>query len=191
MNKKVLREVYLEKRKTLTASEHRSRSLSVCQQAINLFKNSDCQKIHLFLPIEAQNEVGTWTLYKSILADKRLEPVVSRTDFKSKTMTHYLADSHTSFKEDQYGIPTPNSGIEINTLEIDAVLTPLISFDLQGNRIGYGGGFYDRFLSECRTDVEVIGLAITPPLDFIPYSESHDFKMHKCINHQSVFHYGK
>ena len=104
-------------------------------------------------------------------------------------MTHCLVRNTTRFQNDRYGIPTPMFIEPIEAQEIDLVFTPLISFDKLGNRIGYGGGYYDRFLAECNPYVHIIGLAITPPLDLIPFEEPHDKRLMSCINHQAVYHF--
>lgn len=189
MNKQVLREVYLEKRKTLTQEEYQRRSNSVTNAAVALPKNSSLKYIHLFLPIGKQREVDTWPILQYLINSQRHSPVVSTTNFKTKEMTHFLVDQSTEFKLDPYGIPSPINGKEISISEIDLVFCPLISFDRTGNRIGYGGGYYDRFLKDCRKDAKRVGLAITPPLDLIPYAEPHDLRLHTCLNHQSRFEF--
>ena len=89
--------------------------------------------------------------------------------------------------EDRYGIPTPPLGQGVSVQSIDVTFTPLISFDRQGNRIGYGSGFYDRFFQSCPKKVHRVGLAITPPLDEIPDTSTHDIPLHRCITHQQSY----
>ena len=187
MNKKVLRKVYLEKRKTLTASEHQKRSESVCTSALSLLKEYSVKNIHLFLPILHQREVDTLPILNFLIKNPLFQPIVSATNFKTKEMNHFLVDDFTKFNQDRFGIPTPINAKQVSVEDIDIVLCPLISFDRLGNRIGYGGGYYDRFLRGCRGDIKIIGLALTPPLDLIPFTESHDYQMHACINHDQVF----
>ncbi len=187
MNKKVLRELYLEKRKTLTPQEFDRRSQLVFSQTIDFLKTAEGSHIHLFLPIVHNKEVNTWPILDFLLESEKHTPIVSSTDFRTKKMAHYLINNDTHFKNDSYGIPSPIGAEEISIDKIDLVLTPLISFDLAGNRIGYGGGYYDTFLSKCRKDVKVIGLAITSSLDLITYAEPHDHKMNMCINHNRMF----
>ena len=57
----------------------------------------------------------------------------------------------------------------------------MLIFDLKGNRIGYGKGYYDRFLQECRQDVLKVGLTSNVPLDLIPGVEEHDMPLDYCI----------
>ena len=187
MNKQVLREVYLEKRKTLTKEEHSLRSLDVTKRTIAYLKESSARNVHLFLPITKQRELDTWPILNFLIDSARFQPIVSTTIFEQKEMKHFLVDKNTNFAKDKYGIPSPVDAKPFQTEEIDIVFTPLISFDKVGNRIGYGGGFYDRFLAKCKSNTEIIGLAITPPLDFIPYAEHQDISLTGCINHHLTF----
>ena len=72
------------------------------------------------------------------------------------------------------------------TEDIDVVLIPLIVFDENGHRIGYGKGYYDRFLESCRPDTLKVGLSILPPIKEIPEVEAHDIPMDYCIGIDQV-----
>jgi 5-formyltetrahydrofolate cyclo-ligase len=94
-------------------------------------------------------------------------------------MKHILLQENTTISISEYGIPEPLEGIEIATSQIEVVFVPLLAYDSKGNRVGYGKGFYDRFLSQCSKDVIIVGLsffeaedrietnATDIPLDFI------------------------
>ena len=71
---------------------------------------------------------------------------------KSVEMVHLLLQDNTSLRVSNYGVPEPVSGIEIPPSQIDVVFVPLLAFDELGNRVGYGKGYYDRFLTTCRGD---------------------------------------
>ena len=88
-----------------------------------------------------------------ILAGKDKEVVISKSDFETRKMTHFLLTDNTRIKKNKYNIPEPVDGIEVPTAKIDVVFVPLLAFDKQGHRVGYGKGFYDIFLSECKPDV--------------------------------------
>ena len=70
---------------------------------------------------------------------------------------------------------------------IEVVFIPLLCFDLKGNRVGYGSGFYDRFLKECNSNTLKIGLSFFKPENIIEDTNSFDVKLDICITPQKVF----
>ena len=66
------------------------------------------------------------------------------------SMVNYLLTDNTSIKKSAWGVPEPIDGIEVPENKIDVVFVPLLAFDTQGNRVGYGKGYYDTFLRKCR-----------------------------------------
>lgn len=101
-------------------------------------------------------------------------------------MEHFLYNQDTELKNNSWGIPEPVSGQRIEVDAIDTVLIPLLVYDRSGGRIGYGKGYYDRFLSTCRPQVRKIGLSLAPPLDKILCLESTDIPLDYCINPHGV-----
>ena len=63
---------------------------------------------------------------------------------------------------------------------------PLLTYDLQGNRIGYGKGYYDRFLAQCDSECCFIGLSFFPPEERIP-TEKTDIKLQYCITPEKIY----
>lgn len=157
MLKKELRRKYKELRQQLTSSEIEEKSQAI---ANNLLKLNIWGKTyyHLFLTIEEQKEIDTEFILQ-ILQGKDKEIVVSKSDFVTSRMTNYLLTDNTRFKKNNYDIPEPIDGLEVPISKIDVVFVPLLAFDVKGNRVGYGKGFYDKFLSECKPETIKIGLS--------------------------------
>ena len=77
-----------------------------------------------------------------------------------------------------WGIDEPKGGKIISPDKIDVVFVPLLACDYRGNRIGYGGGYYDRFLAQCKPDVLKIGLSFFPPeTDLSPFMTEKDIRV--------------
>jgi 5-formyltetrahydrofolate cyclo-ligase len=55
--------------------------------------------------------------------------------------------------------------------------------------MGYGKGFYDRFLTNCRTGVQKVGLSYFEPLDFIEDTDSFDVMLNACINREKIWRF--
>lgn len=142
---------------------------------------------HIFLPITKHNEINTEYLLQILQGrDKRV--VISKSDFDSGEMTHFLLDEHTRIEINSFGIPEPIDGIEIKPEQIDVVFVPLLAFDKSGHRIGYGKGFYDRFLSKCRPDAIFVGLSLFPSEPEIP-AEATDIPLHFCVTPEMIYRF--
>lgn len=141
---------------------------------------------HLFLTIEEQKEVDTEFILQ-ILAGKDKEVVVSKSHFDTIKMTHYLLTDNTKFQKSEYNIYEPVDGIEVPTTKIDVVFVPLLAYDLTGNRVGYGKGFYDAFLSQCKKDVVKIGLSFFEPEQEITDVLDTDIRLDYCVTPTTVY----
>lgn len=142
MDKKELRKKYKDLRSQMDADSLEELSLAIANQ---LLKMDIWQKTyyHLFLSIEKHKEINTEYILQ-ILAGKDKEIVISRSDFETRTMTHILLTDTTKIALNSYGIPEPVDGLEVPVSKIEVVFVPLVAFDKNGHRVGYGKGFYDR-----------------------------------------------
>lgn len=157
MVKSELRKKYKSLRKSLSESEIDSGSLAIANQLLKL-NIWDKSFYHIFLTIEEQKEVNTEYIL-NILSGKDKNIVVSRSNFSDYSMSHVLLNDSTTIKKNANNIPEPVDGIPIASEVIDVVFIPLLAFDKLGNRIGYGKGFYDRFLAQCKAETLKIGLS--------------------------------
>ncbi len=186
MNKEVLRALFLEKRKTLSSVEFQKRNDLLFQHVTQFIQeNKAAYHFHIFLSIQRHVEPDTWPIFRYLLHAKK-NVYLSKTHFKRKQLIHYKTDNEDHIVVSKFGIPEPSSGVKASPSLFDIVFVPLISFDTLGNRIGYGAGLYDRFLSETREDCLKVGVAITPPLDNIDYTNAYDVKIDYCISHLGI-----
>ena len=185
MLKKELRFKYKELRRHLSSSEIEEMSLAI---ANNLLQLNIWNKTyyHLFLSIEEQKEVVTEFILH-ILQGKDKEVVVAKSDFDTLKMTHYLLTDNTKFKKNEYNIPEPIDGIEVPVAKIDVVFVPLLAFDVKGNRVGYGKGFYDKFLSQCKPETIKIGLSFFEPEEEISDVLENDIQLNYCITTKKCY----
>lgn len=143
---------------------------------------------HLFMPITAKREVDT-SFVLSILQGKDKHVIVPKV--KGNVLEHFLLTDATKFIESSWGVPEPVDGIAIPPNRLDVVFVPLVAFDKVGNRVGYGKGFYDRFLKECRVDVIKIGLSLFEAINLISDVATHDIGLDYCVTPKKVYSFPK
>ena len=185
MFKKELRKKYKDLRQQLTSLEIEEMSLDI---ANNLLKLNIWNKtyFHLFLTIEEQKEINTEFILH-ILQGKDKEIVISKSDFSSLEMIHYLLTDNTKFQKNEYNIPEPIDGLEVPVSKIDVVFVPLLAFDIKGNRVGYGKGFYDKFLANCKSETIKIGLSFFEAETQIEDFSENDIRLDFCITPEKIY----
>ena len=179
MDKKEARKKSKEARKQLSQEEIEDISLAIANQLLRL-NIWDKLYYHLFLTIEEQKEINTEYILQ-ILAGKDKEIVISKCEFATVDMTHFLLTDNTKIKKNSYNVPEPVDGLEVPDAKIDVVFVPLLAYDTQGNRVGYGKGFYDNFLSKCKPETIKIGLSFFPPEEKIDGVSVNDVKLDFCV----------
>ncbi len=187
MTKAELRIKYRQLRNALSEKKVEEMSLEIANQLVKM-PVWEQKYFHVFLPIVAKKEVDTEFILH-VLAGKDKEIVVSKSDFATIKMNHFLLTDSTKFEKNQYGISEPVDGLEVPVAKIDVVFVPLLAFDIKGNRVGYGKGFYDVFLSECRPDTVKIGLSFFEAEEAIEDVFEKDVKLHFCITPNHLYEF--
>jgi 5-formyltetrahydrofolate cyclo-ligase len=187
MNKAELRIKYLKKRAALTASQKAiSEDLALIQ-----FQKLDIEipsLIMTYAVIEKMNEFDPQQIvdycYFKNPRHVLLYPVV---DKKADNLQSVLVNDETEFKVNAYGIPEPVDALPVFPEEIDLVIVPLLAFDVKGYRVGYGKGYYDKFLKLCREDVIKVGFSFFDPEESIEGVDQYDVKLDYCINPERIY----
>lgn len=182
-DKKTLRLKYKKLREELSEESVETMSLQIANRALKL-PIWDKTYYHIFLPILAKKEVNTEYLLH-ILQGKDKSIVVSKADFNTGEMKNFLLQENTVLKTSEYGIPEPASGIKISPEMIEVVFVPLLAYDEKGNRVGYGKGFYDRFLKRCNSEAIFVGLSFFDPEPEI-FFEATDVPLQFCITPKKI-----
>ena len=182
--KEELRPKYKALRKLLSENDIEEMSLAIANKILTL-PIWEKTYFHIFLPITEHHEVNTEFILH-LLSGKDKEIIVSKADFSTRNMTHFLLTDNTKIKKNEYGIPEPVDGIEVPSTKIDVVFVPLLAFDKKGHRVGYGKGFYDKFLSECKPDTIKIGLSFFEPEELIADVFESDIKLDYCVTPDSI-----
>lgn len=185
MTKSELRLLYKTKRKALSIDTCDDLSLEISNQLLKL-PIWDKSFYHIFLTIEEQKEINTEFIL-NILSGKDKNIVISKSDFNTGLMHHVLLTDATTIKKNNYNIPEPVDGIPIPNSSIEVVFIPLLAFDKTGNRIGYGKGFYDRFLNACNPETIKIGLSFFEAEAEISNLYDSDIPLDYCVTPKQVY----
>lgn len=142
MRKDECRKIYKSKRAALSEKQRDDLSIVIANQSLKL-PIWHHEHFHIFMPIEAQKEIDTTALI-TVLQAKEKNIYIPKV--KGLELKHYAFTDQTLLRQNKWGISEPVDGKTVEASVIDIVFIPLLGFDQRGNRVGYGKGFYDRFL---------------------------------------------
>lgn len=145
--KKMLRKHFLQIRKELSQVSCQKKSQKIIDR---IFSSSEFEKafiIHTYIPSKKNREVDTFPLIKKAFIEgkKVIVPKISG----EGELEHIELTSTDELEKNHLGIPEPSNGKTYPISKLDLVIVPMVAGDLQKNRLGYGKGYYDRFLEKC------------------------------------------
>ena len=179
MKKEEIRTLYIKKRKAISSEKLISLSLNISERIFNEFDLTE-KTISLFLPIEKFNEIDTYLILENAI-NKSNKIAMPKVNFKSNELIHILFNSYNQIEISPFGIPEPYAGEIIQPENFDVVFVPLLAIDKLGNRVGYGKGFYDRFLQKCSPKCLFIGLHLFDEIEEIDDITDTDIRLHFCV----------
>jgi len=186
MNKDELRKIYLAKRLALTASEKNELSHKISDLFFQSVDLSEIQILHIYLPIESKHEPDTWLIMERIQREfPHIRLVIPRVN--GEGMENIFFEGLHQLEKTRWGMLEPKQGEHADPQKIDLVMVPLLAIDRQGHRIGYGKGYYDRFLKLCRPDCLKIGVSFFDPEPGIDEKSDHDVLLNACITPKEYF----
>ncbi|MCP4978217.1 MAG: 5-formyltetrahydrofolate cyclo-ligase [Maribacter sp.] len=183
MLKSDLRVLYTNFRNELSFEKISEISLQLANNSLEL-PIWDFDYYHLYSPIPDKKEIDT-TFLLSILQGKDKHVIFPK--MEGDELIHFLLTDNTIFKTNKWNVPEPVDGISVEPNKIDVVFVPLLAFDRQGNRVGYGKGFYDRFLKQCRSESIKIGLSFFDAEEEITDVFENDIPLDYCITPNKIY----
>jgi 5-formyltetrahydrofolate cyclo-ligase len=186
MTKDQLRKIYKEKRELLSAPERDKFGDLVLIQFQTLATEipnfimtySGCEKFNEYDPAL----VNRFCAFRNPFATFAF-PVIG----KDNAMHAVPVNEDTAFVPNRFGIDEPAGGRPMDNWDIDMIFIPLLAFDVKGYRVGYGKGYYDRFLITCREDVLKIGFSFFTAENSIDDADEHDVPLDLCITPHEVY----
>lgn len=179
MKKQTLRNLYKQKRADLSFLEIEKLQQNIYQQIYSL-DISDIKTVHLFLSLIKFKEIDTQPIINFFRENNR-EIVVSKCNFKDNSLSHFYLEENTKLVLNKFGVPEAENATPVLEKDIDLVFVPLLISDKQNFRVGYGKGFYDRFLANCRKDCKKIGLNFFEPIPKIEDINHFDIPLDSVI----------
>jgi len=188
MKKAEIRRVYKKKRADLDSQTRQINDQYILKQFTNL-TIPPVVFLHRYLPVLDQYEIPNEHIVGHL---KMINPsLIQAVPYMSgDEMLASLYNDHIHLKKNRWGIEEPEKPIAVDIQKIDCVIVPLLAFDMNGNRVGYGKGCYDRFLASCRPGVLKIGISYFDPLNKITDTDEFDIPLNLCITPQKVYEFG-
>ena len=178
--RKCLRAEAIRRRDNIPPAVRSELSHRIIKRVINWIEENAIIAVQLYLSM--RSEVETDGLLDYLLASDKiaLAPV---TDMEQRTLTpHRISNPGTDFVFHPYGMCEPNRKTcpSFPPEQIDLIIVPGAAFDRKGHRLGYGGGFYDRFLRRCPQAVW-IGLAYEAQISSDTLPQPRDVPLHRIV----------
>ena len=181
-DKTFLRSYYKKKRFSLTKQEVDDLSQRVFKQLdkLNIWK---LKHYHIFISILKYNELDTSSIINKLKSEQKIiiVPKISNNE-----LVHIAINDETEFGLNDYGIKEPNDGNHFVIENLDIIFIPLLAFDIEGHRVGYGKGYYDRFLKLTNNSTLKIGLSFFDPINKILDIDDNDVKLDYCVTPKQV-----
>ncbi len=188
MNKREIRILYKQMRRKISEAEKDKLEdlILIYFQKLPIFENFS---IMSYAPIGVQNEFDPYLLEEYCFFRNENTtfsyPIINK---NTDTMDSFIVSDETEFELNEYGIAEPVGGIKIRPVDIQVILMPLLAFDESGYRVGYGKGYYDKFIKLCSPNVIKVGFSFFDAIDIDDVNDL-DEKMNYCITPNRIYEF--
>jgi len=175
-----LRKEILDHRSEIDPASKADYDSWVCNKLYDLVQEWDYQVIHTYIPMV--DEIDVLPLIDKLINDGRI--IIAPKTLRDRQMEHLVLQSTKKLEKGVYGTSYPANSIEYIG-QIDLIITPGLAYDYKGNRLGYGGGYYDAFLTE-QHSAHSVGLAYPfQRMKYIPIG-NHDIPVNEVISKRDL-----
>lgn len=187
MQKKEIRHLYRQKRAGL-AEKERIRLDDLLLISFQTAQLPFITSLLSYAPIEENGEPNAHLFTDYLLfRNPELQVCYPVSDFAAGTMQAVLTHADTPFHKNEWNIHEPLNNEILAPAALDMVFVPLLAVDEKGYRVGYGKGFYDRYLAECLPDCIKVGFSYFDPVPVISDTDGFDVPLDLCITPQNVY----
>ena len=183
--KEDIRRSLLKRRRSLPEKELKRVSCEINTYLINEIQNRDLKKILVYQSIDNEPSVEKTT---ELAWQKNIKVYIPKVVSKEKIIINRLRKD-SSYSKNKFGINESNDSETVELDEIDLAVLPLVGIDINGFRLGYGGGYYDRFFYQDRELSRkpfIIGVGYAFQILEVSFAENHDLKCDSVITEKGV-----
>ena len=193
MKKSEIREKALAERKSWSQEKFEWMNSELLNQ-IQAFIQPLPRKLMLmsFHSMEQHREIMTAQLHEILINEPFYNQLIfPKVEKNTNQISPYLTDKKSKFLASDWGIlePMEETSVRLNPTDIDVIFIPLLAVDTQGHRVGYGKGFYDRFLANTKPELIKIGLGLEEPIEPIEDLNPYDIALDFAITPKSVYRF--
>jgi 5-formyltetrahydrofolate cyclo-ligase len=189
MTKAKLRNIYLDRRLSMSPAQHAEASHLIAEHFFESIDLSSVRAINCFVSLRHKGEVETRELFERIWDGyMHVRTFAPRINERTGELESIPIDRNTLLAENKWKVREPE-GEAADASILDLVIVPMLCFDEQGHRVGYGKGFYDKFLARCRRDCRKVGVCFFPPVEKIDNSHAGDIRLDLCITPTGSFRF--
>jgi 5-formyltetrahydrofolate cyclo-ligase len=186
MTKKEARKIFKEKRNAISESDR----LKWDDLVLIQFQTLDLPYIdHVlsFYPIFENREINTFIITDYLHFKNPALNICYPKMIAGNQMQAISCNADSVFEANEYGILEPLDTDSVDPIQLDMVIVPLLAFDERGYRVGYGKGYYDRFLKNCREDCLKVGFSYFEAVPYIEDAAEFDVPLDLCITPQRIY----
>ncbi len=141
---------------------------------------SKVRHLHTYLPRSTAKEPDTWLILNRLRKEYPEVCVVVPRLGSGSTLEHIAFEGPHQIATSRFEIPEPRTGTPVELSRLDVIVVPLLAADASGYRLGYGRGYYDKFLPDLLPNCLKVGLSYFDPVDSLP-RDSWDFPLDALI----------
>ncbi|MGH9946234.1 MAG: 5-formyltetrahydrofolate cyclo-ligase [Pyrinomonadaceae bacterium] len=187
MTKAELRKIYLTRRGSISPDDRLHLSEKIAEKFFAEVDLANFRFIHCFISLQRLGEIETAPIFQQLWQDfPQIETFAPRINEQTNEIDALPCRLETKLIENKWNISEPADGDAVDPKSIDMVIVPLLCFDERGFRVGYGKGFYDRFLAKCRPDCVKVGLSFFPPVERIDDINAGDVALDLWITPEKI-----
>jgi 5-formyltetrahydrofolate cyclo-ligase len=189
MIKRTVRKEFLQRRMDIPADELKQLTALIAS-GFRKIKLPPVNNLLSYNPLVSRNEFDV-SVCEEMLKEQNLIIRVAwpKIHVDVHDMEAVLVEKDGLYIKNKFNILEPVGGAIVPPKDLDVIFVPLVAFDTRGYRVGYGKGYYDRFLVQCRTDAVKVGFSFFDAVDYLEDIDEFDVPLNFCITPHRIYEF--